>query len=872
MPVKRGAVGIFVIAMIAALIGLGMAGTAQAAGAVVRLPDLQTVIPTDSFSVVTTSTGKEFRYTHLIYNSGPGPLEVQPQYDQISGQYRGTQEIYAQDASNHWSLASTHQVADVFVYHAEHGHFHFPLASFGLYQVAPGGGIGAPVAMSPKVGFCIDDSYIYDSTVLNAGAFVGTRGSCADPTSLRGLSVGAVDEYDYRDPGQAIPFDGVPDGTYWFRAVTDPNNDFVEANESNNETDVQVTVSGSTVTVGKVLHPDTTPPTGSLQSPADGSTVSGVTTLQAAPPAGVSRVDFLADGTIIGSATAAPYSFNWDTSGAINGVHWLAARFVDSAGRIGTSPVSAVTVANGGPPATGQLAVGGTTSSDGNGTVTTSPLTGLRGGEVLACFVSSDGPGDTAQTAQVSGGGLTWSLVQRANAQPGTSEIWTATLPAGQTSIAATSTPAHAGFDQSVTLTAFENSAGIGASAAGGAATGAPQVTLTTTAAGSFVFGAGNDWDRSVTRILGAGQSVVHEWVDAAVGDTFWVQRQSSAVPASSTTVSIDDTSPTADRWNLAAVEVTPAPSGPDTTPPAVSITDPADGTTVSGTVTVAATAADDVGVTSVQFTLDGTNLGAPATSPPFRTTWNTTAVPAGTHVLGAVATDAAGNQGIAAPVTVTVDNSAPPPAVISFDTKVNRHARSTLTSPTFATKAPGELLVAFVAMDGPAAARAQRATVRGAGLTWSLVKRSNSQSGDAEIWAATAPAKLTGATVTATPLRSGYDGQLTVMAFGNAAGTNIASSAGAPRGAASIYLPGTAAGSWCFAVGTDPDRALGRTLTTGQMLQSLWLDTGAGDTFWVQSKRLPNAVPGLVTLSTTAPTSDQWNLAAVEIVAKPSA
>ena len=101
------------------------------------------------------------------------------------------------------------------------------------------------------------------------------KGSCADPTTLRGLTVGGADEYDYRDPGQAIPFDGVPDGTYWFRAITDPNNDFVEANEANNETDVKVTIAGSTVTAGQVLHPDTTPPSISWGAPADGTRVRG---------------------------------------------------------------------------------------------------------------------------------------------------------------------------------------------------------------------------------------------------------------------------------------------------------------------------------------------------------------------------------------------------------------------------------------------------------------------------------------------------------------------------------------------------------------------------------------------------------------------
>lgn len=179
-------------------------------------PDLQTVIPTTAFSVTQGTDGREFRYTHLIFNAGPGPLEVQPQYNGASGNYQGVQTVYTHDASNRWSLVSSTRVPDAFVFHAAHGHFHFPLAAFGLYAVAADGGIGAPVAVSPKNGFCIDDSYIYDSTVVHAGTFVGTKGSCADPTTLRGLTVGAADEYDYRDPGQAIPFDGVPDGTYWF--------------------------------------------------------------------------------------------------------------------------------------------------------------------------------------------------------------------------------------------------------------------------------------------------------------------------------------------------------------------------------------------------------------------------------------------------------------------------------------------------------------------------------------------------------------------------------------------------------------------------------------------------------------------------------
>ena len=95
-----------------------------------------------------------------------------------------------------------------------------------------------------------------------------------------------------------------------------------------------------------------------------------------------------------------------------------------------------------------------------------------------------------------------------------------------------------------------------------------------------------------------------------------------------------------------------------DVTAPTVSITSPANGATVSGTITVTATAADNVGVAGVQFLLDGVALGAEDTTAPYSVAWNTTTATAGTHVLSARARDAAGNIGVAANVTVTVNNA----------------------------------------------------------------------------------------------------------------------------------------------------------------------------------------------------------------------
>jgi hypothetical protein len=104
-----------------------------------------------------------------------------------------------------------------------------------------------------------------------------------------------------------------------------------------------------------------------------------------------------------------------------------------------------------------------------------------------------------------------------------------------------------------------------------------------------------------------------------------------------------------------AAVSVTVA----DTTPPTVSIMAPAAGATVSGTITVSASATDNVGVVGVQFKLDGTNLGAEVTAAPYAISWNTTGATNGSHTLTAVARDAAGNTATSTAVSITVSNAA---------------------------------------------------------------------------------------------------------------------------------------------------------------------------------------------------------------------
>ncbi len=614
-----------------------------------KYPDLSDIIPPAQISIKGTGASRQFQYTHDTFNGGIGPLEIQPVYNAASGNYQGIQHIYTQNGSN-WTVSQSIPIAGAFVFDAAHGHFHFPFAYYGLYAVNPDGTIGSLMVASTKEGFCIDDSFVYDSLLPNAGAF-GNWGSCSNPTSLRGLSVAAVDEYDQTDEGQSISLAGVPDGTYWLRAIVDPQNFIAESNKTNNETDVKVTISGNSVQVIQLVKPVlANPPAITLTYPAPSSTVSSSVPLSASTPI-TGPVQFLVDGLPFGSSvTSSPYTINWDTSILQNGTHWLAVQITDPTGVIGTSPVVSVTVANS------------------------------------------------------------------------------------------------------------------------------------------------------------------------------------------------------------------------NSSPPTVVMTDPAAGSTVSAVITLTANAASQSGVPTVQFYVDGNPVGASVNAPPYLYYWNTQTVGDGPHVISATATNSSGLTGTSSPVSITADNSRPAD-IIGIDAQVSQDGVGSLMTSPFSTATDSAFVVAFVGFDGPDGS-SQTATVSGAGLTWTLLKRSNAQNGTAEIWAAKATDFLTNASVTAVPGTGGYHGSITVVAFKNAAGPGIAGQASASTGAPDVYLPGVLAGNWVFAVGNDWDRGVARTPSTGQVLVHQWVDTSTGDTYWVQSPAGPAAANALVDIHDTAPTNDRWNYAAVEVVA----
>lgn len=368
---------------------------------------------------------------------------------------------------------------------------------------------------------------------------------------------------------------------------------------------VSVTVSGGVS--------DTTAPTVGITFPTAGATVAGSIDLaaRASDDTGVTRVEFLVDGAVVGVGVSAeqagPYTFHWNTTTVATGSHTVQARAQDAAGNVATSAAVSVTV--------DQAAVNFTER-----------------------FSSATGP-DRAGWSLAE-----WSL--DASDQTGAT---------GSRSLLGTAQPAF----NTVTRTASV-SLQLGAnprltywrkldlSAANTSASAAFRVVVNDAGARTTV-------DQAVR--TGAGTLTEAQWTERAnVNLSAWANR---AVTLEFVVTGTDTGSNVsrARAW-VDSIVVGPPSESADTTSPAVNVTAPASGATVGGSVDVTASASDAVGVTRVEFYVDGALAGTDAAAP-YVFTWNTAGAANGAHTLMAKAYDAANNVGTDNDTSVTVSNAA---------------------------------------------------------------------------------------------------------------------------------------------------------------------------------------------------------------------
>jgi Concanavalin A-like lectin/glucanases superfamily/Domain of unknown function (DUF1929)/Bacterial Ig domain/Kelch motif len=447
---------------------------------------------------------------------------------------------------------------------------------------------------------------------------------------------------------------------------------------------------------------DTQPPAVSITAPVAAATVSGSVSVSASATdnVGVSKVQFTLDGASLGSPlTAAPYALNWDSSTVANGSHTLSATASDAAGNASTATGVTVTVSNAvTPPAITAVTATNVTSTGATVTWTTSKpaTTQVEYGTTTAYGSTSalDNALVTSHSQGLSGLGPSTTynyavLSKDANGISATS--------ANFTFVTAAPAPTLLVGDQKIEAGADSNLAGFGE---------AFQYTATTTGTANAVYlyvdtgntasqvtvglYADNGANKPGTLLAqgtisapkaGAWNSTTISSTPISAGAKYWIALLG---PNASGTVKFRDVgsggpsimssqttlSALPSAWSSGASYANSPMSAyvagattVDTQPPTISISTPAGGASLSGSTTISASASDNVGVASVQFTLDGNNLGSPVTVAPYSVTWDTTTALNSSHTLGAKASDAAGNTGAATTVSVVVSN---PVAVIS--------------------------------------------------------------------------------------------------------------------------------------------------------------------------------------------------------------
>lgn len=305
---------------------------------------------------------------------------------------------------------------------------------------------------------------------------------------------------------------------------------------------------GVTSPVAKVSVTVKNAPVLTLASPTSGATVWGNTPLTASVIGGTGAVSvaFKIDAATIATDTTAPYAFTWNSKLVADGTHQLSAVATDAAGR--TSTVTRTITVQNLPPVEAKV------SAHGSGTVTAPTFNTTGSRDLILAFVTADGPTGQKQSATVTGGGLTWTLVKRANTVTGTAEVWSAVTSGPKTGIVIKSTPKLAGVSALVVV-AIKGTAKVGATGGSSGTTGAPNRTVVATAAGSWFYAVGNDPKAAINRSVATDQPLVYQWLDTPGTASLWVQSYAPGV-AAGTTVGMKVKGPATNPWNYTVIEV----------------------------------------------------------------------------------------------------------------------------------------------------------------------------------------------------------------------------------------------------------------------------------------------------------------------------
>ncbi len=382
------------------------------------------------------------------------------------------------------------------------------------------------------------------------------------------------------------------------------------------------------------INRDSIAPVVSITSPVSGTTVQGTVSITATASdqeGSVTKVEFYINGTLKSTDSTAPYSYSWDAGSVYNGIYSITAKAYDEAGNTADSAVS-VNV------------TGGATDTQPPTVNVTSPTNGatVNGILVLAASASDVGTGVLKVEFYING-----SKVGEDTTNPYEINWDTSAVTDGNYSISAKAIDGanNEALDNDTTITVQQ-----------------------------FIEQEFTDTNYNHEA---AGRAYVSGLVSYyAVGS-----EDSLGLMGQTTTLCL--TAP--NHYELGACSVPE-----DSVNPSVNLTTPANGSTLSGSVTLSADASDNIGVSKVEFYAGSSKIGEDTTSP-YSISFDTTTIANGSYMIKAKAYDAAGNSAEDADTSVSIDNQ------IGNDTIV---PTVNVTSPTNGAALSGSVTLSADASD----------------------------------------------------------------------------------------------------------------------------------------------------------------------------
>jgi hypothetical protein len=208
------------------------------------LPDLA-LSPLTSFAAGVSDDGdRSVRFTASIGNVGEGPFIVHAVRVDERGSWRVSQRFRERRGP------TSERVTGGDLVFGGHGHDHWHVEIGASYWLTRPGET-AVLRRYSKVGYCFFDQARLVRRPPDAPiAPTFGKGACDGEDTLElemGLSPGFADPYHWTLPDQRLVVNGLPDGVYRLWADADPDDLFLESDEANNLTwvDLRLTLSAS---------------------------------------------------------------------------------------------------------------------------------------------------------------------------------------------------------------------------------------------------------------------------------------------------------------------------------------------------------------------------------------------------------------------------------------------------------------------------------------------------------------------------------------------------------------------------------------------------------------------------------------------------